>query len=181
MNKLLKLPLFLGVVGCLCGGVLAVTNHFTAPVIQEAEKARENAAYVKHFANLDEKKEQSLTESLTKGGVDAKYYAYDATGAYIGSVYKCSVKGYVDTISFTISFKNGVANHYEEIAQKETVNGKTFMEWLKGDTNGNRLGNLEEGKTLSGSTTTYNAVSKVVGLCFADYTAEYSDIPALVK
>ena len=51
----------------------------------------------------------------------------------------------------TVSFANGAPNHYVELSNGESAQGKKFMDWLKEDVNGNRLSNLEEGKAVSGS------------------------------
>lgn len=181
MNKLVKLPIFLGVVGCLCGGVLSLTNYFTASKIAADEEKRANAAYILHFDNLSKRTDEEVSSQLQNGGVTAKFYGYDSSNNYIGTIYSCSVVGYAGKntpINFTISFANGKSNHYVEISHGESAAGATFMNWLKGDTNGDRLGNLEEGKTQSGSSVTYKAVSDCVNICFQDYLAEYQNIPA---
>ena len=46
MNKLVKLPLFLGAVGCICGGVLAAVNFITEPVIAANEEKKANAVEI---------------------------------------------------------------------------------------------------------------------------------------
>ena len=117
---------------------------------------------------------------LSSSGVTQKYYAFDANLTYIGTIYECSVVGYAgksSPIKFTISFANGQANHYVSLSHSETAQGKAFMEWLAGDNNGDRLGNLEAGQTLSGSSTSYNAVKGVVTKCSTDYLAELANIP----
>ena len=52
MNKFIKLPLFLGIVGGLCGGVLALTHFITKDKIAADEYARANAAFYEHFEDL---------------------------------------------------------------------------------------------------------------------------------
>ena len=184
MNKLVKLPLFLGAVGCLCGGVLAAVNYFTEPVIKANEEKKANAAFYEHFSNFDKKNTVTVSDTLAAAGVTQKYYAFDSSSAYIGTIYECSVVGYAgksSPIKFTISFANGQANHYVGLSHYETSNGAKFMDWLAGDVNGDRLGNLEAGKATSGSTTTYNAVNGVVSACSTDYLAELADTPTYVE
>lgn len=181
MNKLLKLPLFLGTVGCLCGGVLSLTNYVTEGKIAADEEKRANAAYIAHFANLSKKTEEEVSSELSSGGVTAKFYAYDENNEYIGTIYSCSVVGYAGKntpINFTISFADGKSNHYVEISHGESSQGKAFMDWLAGDTNGDRLGDLESGKAQTGSSVTYKAVSDAVNICSQDYLAEYTNIPS---
>lgn len=184
MNKLIKLPLFLGVVGCLCGGVLSLTNYFTAEKIRKDEEARANAAYTAHFPNLAHRKEVTVNETLLDGGVVAKSYAYNDSNAYIGSIYTISAIGFAGKqtpVKFTVSFANGKPHHYEELGHGESAEGAKFMTWLKGDNNGDRLSNLEAGKAETGSTRTYKAVSLAVSTCLADYLAEYTSIPAYTE
>lgn len=180
MNKMIKLPLFLGAVGALCGGVLAATNYVTREKIAADEEKRANAAFYEHFANFDKKNSVTVSEELTGAGVTQKYYAFDASLTYIGTIYECSVVGYAgksSPIKFTISFANGQANHYVSLSHAETAQGKVFMEWLAGDNNGDRLGNLEAGQAVSGSSTSYGAVKSVVTKCSADYLAELANVP----
>ena len=52
MNKMIKLPLFLGICGAACGAILAGVYAFTNPIIEEtaAKKAAErmiNQEYIK--------------------------------------------------------------------------------------------------------------------------------------
>ncbi|MGM9857672.1 MAG: hypothetical protein ACI311_00230 [Bacilli bacterium] len=184
MNKLVKLPLFLGAVGCLCGGVLALVNHFTEPVIKENEEKKANAAFYEHFSNFDKKNTVAVSDTLAASGVTQKYYAFDASKTYIGTIYECSVVGYAgksSPIKFTISFANGQPNHYVALSHAESNVGKIFMDWLAGDVDGNRLSNLEAGKTFSGSTVTYAAVNSAVTVCSADYLAELVNTPTYVE
>lgn len=184
MNKLVKLPLFLGAVGCLCGGVLAAVNYFTEPVIKANEEKKANAAFYEHFSNFDKKNTATVSEELATAGVTQKYYAFDSSKTYIGTIYECSVVGYAgksSPIKFTVSFANGQPNHYVELSHNETSNGDKFMKWLAGDVNGDKLGNLEEGKAISGSSVTYAAVNSVVEACSTDYLGELAKTPTYVE
>lgn len=184
MNKLIKLPLFLGVVGCLCGGVLSLTNYFTAEKIKKDEEARANAAYIAHFSNLAHRKDVEVNDTLLGGGVVSKSYAYDESNAYIGSIYTISAVGFAgkqNPIKFTVSFSDGKPHHYVELGHGESSQGAAFMTWLKGDNNGDRLSSLETGKTETGSSVTYSAVNQAVSTCLADYLAEYTSIPAYTE
>ena len=75
MKQVIKLPLFLGIVGGLCGGLLALTNYFTAPKIEKDEALRVNAAYLEHFT-FSNIKDGEITDTLAKAGVTAKIYCY---------------------------------------------------------------------------------------------------------
>ena len=55
------------------------------------------------------------------------------------------------------------------------------MDWLAKDVNGDRLGNLEAGKTTTGSSVTYDAVNATVTACSTDYLAELANTPTYVE
>ena len=184
MNKFIKLPLFLGIVGGLCGGVLALTHFITKDKIAADEYARANAAFYEHFEDFNKKNSVELNETLSGAGVTAKYYIFNADLTYIGSVYQCEVVGYAGKskpIKFTISFdETGKENNYVLLSHSETNQGNLFMTWLDGDNNGDRLSNLDAGKAESGSTDTYKAVKGVVTVCKADVTS-YTEVPTYVE
>ena len=184
MNKLVKLPLFLGAVGCICGGVLAAVNFITEPVIAANEEKKANAAFYEHFSNFSKKNVVTVKDELASAGITQKFYCFDESLTFIGTVYECSVVGYAGKstpIRFTVSFANGAPNHYVELSNGESAQGKKFMDWLKEDVNGNRLSNLEEGKTVSGSSISYKAVDGAVKACSADYLAELEHVPTFVE
>ena len=49
MNKLVKLPLFLGICGGVCAAVLAGVNALTSPIIEKAKADKANAAYISMY------------------------------------------------------------------------------------------------------------------------------------
>ena len=184
MNKFIKLPLFLGVVGGLCGGVLALTHFATKDIIADAEYQRANAAFYEHFEDFDKKNSVEVSETLASAGVTAKYYIFNADLTYIGSVYQCEAVGYAGKskpIKFTISFdETGKENNYVLLSHSETNQGSKFMTWLDGDNNGDRLSNLDAGKAESGSTDTYKAVKKSVDACKSD-ASTIVDLPTYIE
>ncbi len=177
MNKMIKLPIFLGTVGCLCGGVLAVTNYFTKDAIAKGEFDRANAAYFTHFENYAARSELAIPEALAKIGVTLKEEIFsdaDKTTS-IGYVYTCSVVGFAGKstpIKFTISYAEGKINNYVPLSHGESAQGAKFMDWLSADKN--NINNLEAGKAQTGSTTTYQAISNAVTACTTDYLAAYN-------
>ena len=177
MNKLLKLPIFLGVVGCLCGGVLSLTNFITKDKIAQDEYERANAAYYKHFAEFKTKKEVALTDELKAGGVTLKeeIFSDEQQTASLGYIYTCSVVGFAgksSPINFTLSFADGKINNYVNLGHGESAQGAKFLDWL--DKGGSNLTNLDAGKAETGSSVTYGAISKAFSLCNADYLASYN-------
>lgn len=173
MKQIIKLPLFLGIVGGLCGGLLALTNYFTAPKIEKDEALRVNAAYLEHFT-FSNIKDAEINEKLTKAGVNAKKLTYDESDKYIGTIYSCSVVGFGGDVKFTVSYKDGKALKFIVTDAKESQQGSAFLAGLEADTDGSVLNNLADNK--AGSTVTYNAVSSALETCLSDYLSEYKSL-----
>ena len=177
MKKMIKLPLFLGATAAICGTVLAVTNYFTKDRIAQGERDRINAAYKLHFESLSYTKTVTIDDSLLSAGVTGKLYAYDSSKAYIGTVYTCSVVGFAgksNPIKFTVSYAGGQVHHYVPISNGESNQGANFMNWLAGDVDGDRVGDISQ--DTSGSSVSKKAVVTVPGVVSADYLAEYESI-----
>ena len=173
MKQVIKLPLFLGIVGGLCGGLLALTNYFTAPKIEKDEALRVNAAYLEHFT-FSNIKDGEITDTLAKAGVTAKKITYDASEAYIVTIYNCTVAGFGGDVKFTVSYKDGKALKFIVTESKESQQGSAFLAGLEGDKDGSILNNLADNK--AGSTVTYNAVSSAMETCLNDYLSEYKSL-----
>ena len=118
MNKFLKLPLFLAVVGGICTTVLATTYSITNPiVIQRAETAR-LAGYLSAFGLTADDgataKELDVSADLLAKGITMKVEV-SHNGSALGVVYDGSVKGRNGGITFQISFKDGKYNTFKVI------------------------------------------------------------------
>lgn len=177
MNKMIKLPLFLGVVGGLCGGVLAATNYITKDPIQKGEEARLNAAYIKHFEDFANKETPEVSASLLEAGVTSKALVYNSSNDYIGSIYQCTVTGFASEITFTVSFRDGQICKYVNIAASETGNGPTTIANLNSASPSELASILANGKPWSGGTYTFEGINPALQACSADYLAEYETIP----
>lgn len=169
MNKMIKLPLFLGVVGGLCGSLLAVTYFITQPRIEAAEKERIAAAYRVHFADIKESVDKTVSADLASAGVSAKVDALDASQNVIGTIYTATVKGYGGDVTFTVSFANDQVRKFVTIASGESAQGKDFMTAIEG------ASDFAVDKVVdykSGSSVTYGAVSKCINVCYADFAGK---------
>ena len=157
------------------------SNETIKSSINESSVISANELFLEHFSNISHQKNiEEINDTLIKSGIILKTYAYDESNAYIGTIYTVSANGYAgkqSPIKFTISFANGKPYHYVEISHSESAQGAMFMNWLEGDTNGDRLSNLETGQVETGSSVTYLAVNKAVTTCLNDYLAEYQNIP----
>ena len=128
MNNMIKLPLFLGIVGASCGVVLAGVNALAAPIIAQNEIDAANAAYIKLF----EKYSVDLVMAGHYHGhrVRSDYYeGHDSTDKYLGVNY------------MTLTF-SGVKSRSESNLAKgylvETHDGTITVKYI--DENGKLLG-----------------------------------------
>lgn len=168
MNKMIKLPLFLGVIGGLCGGLLALTNYFTHDKIEKDDLYRKNAALYVHFDNTDKVSDEiTLSDPLIKAGVVQKNEAFDSSNNSIGMIYTCSVNGYVDKISFQISFSNGDVHKFLVTESKETDVGAQYIASLSNVTDAELKSSMYD--TEIKTTYTKNAVVNCVNACSQDY------------
>jgi Na+-translocating ferredoxin:NAD+ oxidoreductase RnfG subunit len=166
MNKLVKLPLFLGIVGGLCGGLLALTNYFTGPKIEADENARIAAAYQVHFPDIQRSDEKELSATLIAAGVSNKIEAFDGDNKQLGSIYTATVKGYGGNLTFTVSFAGQNVNKFIQVSGSESSVGVTFLDAISNASNFN-VSNISDYK--SGSSVTYNAVNNCIQVCYSDY------------
>jgi len=171
MKKLVKLPLFLGICGAACAGILAGVNAITAPIIAENTEKKANeaiyATYAEFGSNLEITKDQPISNELKAVGVTSKTKV--TAEGLDGMVYACTVDGgYGGSISFQVSYANGKYIGYTDLGNSETssLGGKLIgqvSEHLKGkDANG--LIDLSIGATV-----TKTALNKALQVISADY------------
>lgn len=185
MNKLIKLPLFLGVCGGVCAGILAGVYAFTNPIILENAEKKANQAYYdtfKEFGNentLVIDKTLSISDNLKNLGVVTK--ASVTTTGLNGMVYSCEVVGSAtaggNIISFQLAFANGKYYHYTNISNSETPtyggsiinNMNSYINGLDASTPLSSVQSYID--AISGSTQTGKALSNTIDACAADYAA----------
>ena len=181
MNKLLKLPLFLGIAGAACGGVLAGVNALTAPVIAENAEKAANQAYYDTFAEfgaeLDIDKTLTINDTLKDAGVKTKA-SVKAEGLE-GIVYSCTVTGAAtaggNDLSFQVAFANGNYYGYTTISQKESAGyGEKTFDYLTNYLPGlDASTTIEKPSAVSGASQTWNAVADAIKVCAEDYVANH--------
>lgn len=125
MNKMLKLPLFLGACGLACAGLLAGVNAATKQEISDYKKEKIASEYVKIFnrngysvtdKQLKTESAVTLTDELYDAGGTGRALAIDIKGA----AYTCKVKGYAGDVEFQVAFADGKYLGYTNISNKET-------------------------------------------------------------
>lgn len=121
MNKFVKLPLFLGVCGAICAGVLAVVNGFTAPIIADNNEKAQNANIYKIMGIEDADK---VSDVQVKEGLK---YVKSAKEVYVnnevlGVVYTGFVNDSYSEWTIQLGIKDGVFSGMEYTYQKVDAN-----------------------------------------------------------
>lgn len=180
MNKMIKLPLFLGICGAACAGILAGINSFTAPVIEQAKIDKANAAYISMYSSFGVTSEHITVEDadLYEAGCTTK--AIIVNDNVKGIAYTCSAKGYAGTISFQVAFANGQYLAYTDLGHGETDGfGKdvidNFTNLIKGISSDTKLmDNSSYTSAIAGKSITGKALAKAIEVCRADYATWYA-------
>lgn len=114
MKKILHLTLFLGLISAIAGGVLALVNDLTAPIIKENEMASEKI----HLDKLIPNGEFSIIEVTNEDLPIIKAFKDDNSGFAI----KAEVQGYKDKIVFfTVIDNDGVFKGFSVLENNDTV------------------------------------------------------------
>jgi electron transport complex protein RnfG len=129
MNKFIKLPLYLAIVGALTTAALATVHQFTAPIIAENIIKAEEAALQELFEGaisvvLDEEPEHKFDKNEEKSGL-VSLFIVSQDDTILGYVYKSSVVGYNGgVITFLISISpDGVYNGYKVVTMQDQTSG----------------------------------------------------------
>lgn len=125
MKETIKLGLVLFIFTAIAGGVLALTNDFTSPIIAEIEKEASFNSLAKLFPEADDFKE--IDEELL-GNIKGKYApiieAYEALkgGETIGYSFKTESSGYGDSpiVAITAIKSDGTLAGIELVSHSET-------------------------------------------------------------
>lgn len=181
MNKMLKLPLFLGACGLACAGILAGVNAATKDTIATYKEDKIKNSYVKIFT----KNGYSVTkDDLTPVSVlDLTDEVYDAgcRGSAIvesvnGIAYTCTVKGYAGDVEFQVAFAEGKYLGYTNISHNETsgygadlIAGMTKLLINLGINE--PLFGTEYASYINGASKTGKPVGEAIEACRKDYLA----------
>ena len=96
-NRVFKPIVVLSVICVIITGALAATNQVTAPIIEAATIAAQNAA---RFELLPEADDFTAVEGVSVENVSDVYVANNGTGAVV----TCAAKGYGGTITVMVAF-----------------------------------------------------------------------------
>ena len=179
MNKLVKLPLFLGICGAACAGVLAGVNAITAPIIEQAKIDAANASYIELFKDFGVTSDHIDVQEATLAEAGCTTKAIIVNDSVKGVAYTCSVKGYTGpgSINFQIGFANGKYHGYVDLGNTESKTGiiPLINNTIKGiDANEALMSNAKYQAAYAGTTVSAKAIAAAVEVCRADYLAWYS-------
>lgn len=104
MNKFIKFPLILGIVGAIATFALALVFQITDPLIQSAKNGQETEAVQSMFEGktILVRDDIEIDDCALEGGVAAIYEAKDGETS-LGIIYKITVQGYGGKVSILIS------------------------------------------------------------------------------
>ena len=161
MNKFLKLPLFLAVVGGICTAVLATTYAITNPIVVQRVQKEQFAAYFGAFDLLEAAgetpktgavaEEKDITADLIAKGINKKV-EISYNGELLGASYDGKVNGYGGEIIFQVSFRDGKYNSFTCLSHSETdgFGGVEVLNNLNDYLKGKDAGSLTEATLNSG-------------------------------
>lgn len=181
MNKIVKLPLFLGICGAACAGVLAGVYAFTQPIVERTQAEAAAKAYVSMYSEYgvelsDVVVEDAviLSDDLFNAGCTGRAIVEKADGV----AYTCEVTGFGGSVKFQVAFAEGKYIGYTNLANSETPSyGGKLIEKIIGlfgakpsaDTN------ALTPDVYSGTTVTGAPVASAIEVCRLDYLAWYAD------
>lgn len=181
MNKMLKLPLFLGACGLSCAGLLSGVHALTKGEIQEYKDNKIKEEYVAIFKNngynvvkedLAIKSSLEVSDELYNVGCSGKAIVEEINGV----AYTCKVSGYAGAVEFQVAFANGEYLGYTSISHSETsgygkdlIDGMTKL--LKGLNLADSLFSTSYADAIKGKSKTGKPVGEAIEACRADYYA----------
>lgn len=166
VKKALHYCIFLLALGIICGGLLALVNSFTAPVIAEYEENKVQAE-LKEIFGQDSKFPQTNIPEGSNSAITNVYYWYDSNNVLKGICYKTSTYGYQSDIVLIVAFS----------VEDDSVIGfkVTKAAESRGDTFGHDFGVIGQGannisiNNMSGASVSSAAVKKGITIAAKNY------------
>lgn len=171
-NLGVKSIVVLAVICLVTSGALAVVNHFTAPVIETAAQAREDAsrrAVLPEAAAFEPIEAGSWPETVASA-----YEGLDETGATVGYVFTAKGRGFDGDITVMAAIEPGgtllnVAT-IDVTSETKTLGGQTASKQYTDQYIGQDA-SLAGVDAISGATITSDAYEGCVRDCFAAFDA----------
>lgn len=171
-NLGVKSIIVLAVICLVTSGALAVVNHFTAPVIETAAQAREDAsrrAVLPDAASFEPIESDALPETVASA-----YEGLDESGTTVGYVFTARGRGFDGDITVMAAIEPGgtilsVAT-IDVTSETKTLGGQTASESYTSQYAG-QDSSLSGVDAISGATITSEAYEGCILDCFAAYDA----------
>lgn len=132
MRENTRMILTLLIIGAVCGGLLALVNGVTAPVIEAREQAEFQEALQRFFPDVAD----SVVEEIDG---EAFYACYDQAGNLLGVIASVTAKGYGGPISYDLAVdKHGyiigirVKSHTETPGIGDLIEEEAFQQDVLG-------------------------------------------------
>lgn len=175
MNKFVKLPLFLGVCGAICAGVLGIVNGITAPIIEKRLENERNANYLELMGveAADEFKDGTVSDDL-KGKNVTGIKEIIVGGEVLGVVYDGTVADGFTTWTLQLGIKEGSFTGLKYTNSEADAIGKTHFDAFASDLAGKSI-DFSMSDVASGvsSMSTNPALRTFASACAADFAANY--------
>jgi len=128
MNKFVKFPLVLGIVGLICGAALGVVNEVTSGKIQEnlAKKANEGLTkVVSNFVSAEDITTTLPADELSANGITSVYKVYGTGNALTAYVYNAKFIGYASEVVYMVAIDPTEAKFigFYKVSDAETRKG----------------------------------------------------------
>lgn len=192
MKETIKLGLILFIFTAIAGGVLAVTNDFTAPIIAEIQKEASFGALIELFPEADdfEELDEALLTTL-KGKYAPIIEGHTALkdGQAVGYSFKTESSGYGDTpiVAITAINSDGTLAGIEVVSNSETpgfgkaIEEDSYQDTYKGKSTATDLIPVEnpeaenEVMLISGSTISSKGILDGINAARQAYVENFSD------
>ena len=178
MNKFVKLPLFLGVCGAICAGVLAVVNGITAPIVAQRLENEKNANYLElmSITSADKYGDGTVSSDLASKNVTGIKEIY-VGDELIGVVYDGSINDGWSQWNVQLGIKDGKYTGFKYNSTAPDAKGSTFMVAFANAVPGKEV-SADANDLLSGSSSpdTVPAMRSFVSACASDYVANYANM-----
>lgn len=121
MNKTIRYALFLLVLGIIAGGLLAVVNSFTAPIIEERQREAVMEALNEHFDYPEYSLDRSHEYPDRTSEITAIYFAFDEVNvAAVAVIYQVTTQGYGGAVISLVGIK--ADGTFDDVAVVEAKN-----------------------------------------------------------
>lgn len=175
MNKFAKLPLFLGICGALCSGVLAAVSHFTAPYISDKKVVQQNANVLK-VLGTDTASKIETVELKDDFTYIVEIKIVYVSNEVLGVVYKGDVKEKYTDWSIQLGIKDGKYSGFEYTTgeKADAAIGIPAIEKFKADIVGKTVDTPSADINASATTiVTVPTIRKFIEECADHYSANY--------